>query len=161
MSLPVYCFQRETILGSVPVYFRLRKNQDNQSIETVQRMTSLLYSSGLNFQNGNPLGRKVRALETDVETLKKELAALRVSGLSAAASASVAATVAVAGPPGPQGPAGPPGPQGPKGDTGPITYIQMAPAAPAAPPAAFSAVVTMPSVTATVPPPVPVPFSSA
>lgn len=117
-------------------------------------MTSLLYSSGLNFQNGNPLGRKVRALETEVESLRKELVLLKASGLSAAAAP---VTVAVAGPPGPQGPAGPPGPsgpQGPKGDMGPMTYIQMAAPAPA------SAVVTMPSVTATVPPPVPVAASS-
>jgi len=97
-------------------------------------MTSLLYSSGLNFQNGNPLGRKVRALETEVENLKKELGLLKTSGLSAAA-----VPVTVVGPPGPQGPAGPPGPsgpQGPKGDTGPMTYIQMA--APLAPAAAAS-----------------------
>ena len=30
-------------------------------------MSSTLNQSGLNFQNGNPLGRKVRALEADVE----------------------------------------------------------------------------------------------
>ena len=114
-------------------------------------MTSLLYSSGLNFQNGNPLGRKVRALETEVENLRKELVSLKASGLSAAAAP---VTVAVAGPPGPPGPAGPPGPsgpQGPKGDTGPMTYIQMAA------PAVATAVAPAPvAVTAPVPAPVPV-----
>ena len=115
-------------------------------------MTSLLYSSGLNFQNGNPLGRKVRALETEVESLRKELVLLKASGLSAAAAP---VTVAVAGPPGPPGPAGPPGPsgpQGPKGDMGPMTYIQMAAPATALAPA---------PVVATAPAPVTVATSSA
>ena len=118
-------------------------------------MTSLLYSSGLNFQNGNPLGRKVRALETEVESLRKELVLLKASGLSAAAAP---VTVAVAGPPGPQGPAGPPGPsgpQGPKGDTGPMTYIQMAA------PAVATAVAPVPvPVAAPVPVAVAVPVSA-
>ena len=91
-------------------------------------MTSLLYSSGLNFQNGNPLGRKVRALEAEVETLKKEFAALKTANGSA-----VAGPAGPAGPQGPAGPAGPAGPQGPKGDTGPMTYIQMATPSAAAP----------------------------
>jgi hypothetical protein len=95
-------------------------------------MTSLLYSSGLNFQNGNPLGRKVRALESDVELLKKELSLLK---LSAPTASSVAGPPGPTGPQGPQGPTGPAGPQGPKGDTGPMTYIQMAaPATAAVPP---------------------------
>ena len=64
-------------------------------------MTSVLYSSGLNFQNGNPLGREVRALKADVETLKKLVEELR----SAAKSVTAASTV-----PGPAGPPGPPGP---------------------------------------------------
>jgi len=94
-------------------------------------MTSLLYSSGLNFQNGNPLGRKVRALESELESLKKQFAALKADAPSAAA---VAGPPGPAGPSGPPGPAGPAGPQGPKGDTGPMTYIQMAaPAAAVAP----------------------------
>jgi len=109
-------------------------------------MTSLLYSSGLNFQNGNPLGRKVRALETEVESLRKELVLLKASGLSAAAAP---VTVTVAGPPGPQGPPGPPGPsgpQGPKGDTGPMTYIQMAAPATALAPAPVVATAPAPVV---------------
>lgn len=113
-------------------------------------MTSLLYSSGLNFQNGNPLGRKVRALETEVESLRKELVLLKASGLSAAAAP---VTVTVAGPPGPQGPPGPPGPsgpQGPKGDTGPMTYIQMAAPATALAPAPVVATAPV-HVVATVP----------
>lgn len=87
-------------------------------------MTSLLYSSGLNFQNGNPLGRKVRALESEVELLKKELSSLKLSAPTAASA--VAGPPGPAGPQGPTGPQGPAGPQGPKGDTGPMTYIQMA-----------------------------------
>jgi hypothetical protein len=89
-------------------------------------MTSLLYSSGLNFQNGNPLGRKVRALETELESLKKQFAALKAEAPSAAAVAGPPGPAGPAGPAGPPGPAGPAGPQGPKGDTGPMTYIQMA-----------------------------------
>lgn len=121
-------------------------------------MTSLLYSSGLNFQNGNPLGRKVRALETEVESLRKELVLLKASGLSAAAAP---VTVTVAGPPGPPGPAGPPGPsgpQGPKGDMGPMTYIQMA--APATAIAPATALAPAP-VVATAPAPVTVATASA
>lgn len=87
-------------------------------------MTSLLYSSGLNFQNGNPLGRKVRALESEVELLKKELSSLKLSAPTAVSA--VAGPPGPAGPQGPTGPQGPAGPQGPKGDTGPMTYIQMA-----------------------------------
>ena len=97
-------------------------------------MTSLLYSSGLNFQNGNPLGRKVRALEAEVETLKKEFAALKTANGSAVAGpAGPAGPQGPAGPAGPAGPTGPAGPQGPKGDTGPMTYIQMAAPSAAAP----------------------------
>lgn len=97
-------------------------------------MTSMIFSSGLNFQNGNPLGRKVRALETEMEALKKELAELKKNGVSSASGG-----VPVAGPPGPAGPAGPPGPAGPKGDRGekgekgdpgPMTYIAMPAGAP-------------------------------
>lgn len=87
-------------------------------------MTSLLYSSGLNFQNGNPLGRKVRALESEVELLKKELSSLKLSAPTA--TSAIAGPPGPAGPQGPTGPQGPAGPQGPKGDTGPMTYIQMA-----------------------------------
>jgi len=98
-------------------------------------MTSLLYSSGLNFQNGNPLGRKVRALESDVELLKKELSLLKLSAPTASSVAGPPGPTGPQGPQGPTGPAGPAGPQGPKGDTGPMTYIQMAaPATAAVPP---------------------------
>jgi hypothetical protein len=83
-------------------------------------MSSTLNQSGLNFQNGNPLGRKVRALEADVETLKGLVAELKLQlqGMSYSASSSSAVS-GPAGPPGPPGPAGPPGPQGPAGAQGP------------------------------------------
>jgi hypothetical protein len=99
-------------------------------------MTSVTNMSGLNFQGGNPLGRKVRALEADVDELKKTVAALKaVAGAGAGGSGAPGAMgppgpagpAGPAGPPGPAGPAGPAGPQGPKGDTGPMTYIAMPP----------------------------------
>lgn len=97
-------------------------------------MSSIYNGSGNNFQNGNPLGRKVRALETAIETLRKELNDLKMKPTSASV---------VVGPPGPAGPQGERGPQGsqgepgPKGDkgekgekgdtgpAGPMTYIAM------------------------------------
>ena len=52
-------------------------------------MTSVTNSSGLNYQNGiNPLGRKVRALEADVDTLKKEIIALKGGAPLASSSAA-------------------------------------------------------------------------
>lgn len=99
------------------------------------KMTSMIFSSGLNFQNGNPLGRKVRALETEMDALKKELAELKKNGVASNGTTSVP----VVGPPGPAGPAGPAGPKGDrgekgekgdKGDPGPMTYIAMPAGAP-------------------------------
>ena len=84
------------------------------------------------YQGFNPVGRKIRALETIVETLRKELDELKKTP-----STSVSGQPGPAGPPGPIGPAGPQGPagpkgdqgevgpQGPKGDQGPLTYIAM------------------------------------
>lgn len=89
-------------------------------------MSSVSSSSGNNYLGSNPLGRKVRALETTVETLRKELDQIKKNGVST--------NNVVAGPPGPAGPQGEPGVQGPKGDTGPVgpvgpagpmTYIAM------------------------------------
>jgi len=65
----------------------------------------------------------VRVLETELEALKKQFAALKAEAPTAAV---VAGPPGPAGPAGPAGPPGPAGPQGPKGDTGPMTYIQMA-----------------------------------
>ena len=94
-------------------------------------MSSVFNASGNNYQGGNPLGRKIRSLETAVETLRKELDELKNKPSS---------TNVVAGPPGPAGPIGPAGPPGPKGDkgdqgepgpvgpvgpAGPMTYIAM------------------------------------
>ena len=70
-------------------------------------MSSAINSSGLNYQGGNPLGRKVRALEAEVLELKKIVADLKVNGGGGA------------GKEGPPGPAGPVGPAGPAGPTGP------------------------------------------
>ncbi len=91
--------------------------------------------SGLNYLGGNPLGRKVRTLETEVEELKKAIAELKATG-GGSGGAGVQGPPGPAGPAGPAGPQGPPGPAGaagpagPKGDTGPagpMTYIAMPP----------------------------------
>ena len=90
-------------------------------------MSSVSSASGNNYLGSNPLGRKVRALESAVETLRKELDLIKVNGVSSSSSV-VAGPPGPMGPPGPQGPAGPKGdvgPQGPKGDVGPMTYIAM------------------------------------
>ena len=95
-------------------------------------MSSALNQSGLNFQNGNPLGRKVRALEADVEALKKLVETLRLGGGGGAGAG--AGLPGPPGPPGPAGPAGPAGAEGPAGavgptgavgPAGPMTYIAM------------------------------------
>lgn len=124
-------------------------------------MTSLLNQSGLNFQNGNPLGRKVRLLETQVEALQKEILALKNGGVAPAAAAAAAAAVAVTSSSIPSTLVmdldmlkrevamiraagygkGEKGDKGDKGDPGPMTYIAMPasaalPVAAAAPPAA-------------------------
>ena len=92
-------------------------------------MTSVTNSSGLNYQNGmNPLGRKVRSLETDVEALKKELAAFKALVGGGGAVASSGPSVGVPGPPGPKGDRGERGEKGEKGDAGPagpMTYIAV------------------------------------
>lgn len=91
-------------------------------------MSSIYNGSGNNFQNGNPLGRKVRALEAAVETLRKELNELKLRPSSASV---IVGPPGPAGPQGERGPAGPAGPagiqglQGPKGEVGPMTYIAM------------------------------------
>lgn len=99
-------------------------------------MTSVLYSSGLNYQGGNPIGREVRTLKAQVDTLQKELALLKLNGIASP-------TTPAAGPPGPPGPkgergergergekgdtgsTGAKGDKGEKGDAGPLTYIAM------------------------------------
>jgi len=88
-------------------------------------MTSLLYSSGLNFQNGNPLGRKVRALETELESLRKEVSELKKSGVSGVAAAGVPGPMGPPGPKGEKGEKGDQGPKGDKGDQGQMAYISM------------------------------------
>jgi hypothetical protein len=104
-------------------------------------MTSVTNSSGLNYQNGvNPLGRKVRALEADVDMLKKELLALKSGGATATATTSLPPTltadldtlkremamIKLAGfGKGEKGEKGDKGDKGEKGDPGPMTYIAM------------------------------------
>ena len=97
-------------------------------------MSSIYNGSGNNFQNGNPLGRKVRALEAAVEALRKELNEVKVRPSSAsvvvgppgpAGPTGPQGERGPTGPTGPQGEPGPAGPQGPKGETGPMTYIAM------------------------------------
>lgn len=98
-------------------------------------MSSVSSASGNNYQGFNPVGRKIRALETIVETLRKELDELKKSPSQSVSGQPGPA--GPAGPPGPTGPAGPAGPkgeqgevgpagpQGPKGEQGPLTYIAM------------------------------------
>ncbi len=114
-------------------------------------MTSVLTGGGLNYQRGNPLGREIRQLQSDLAELKKELEALRSGGFGSAAAPAAAGVQGPPGPPGVQGPPGPPGaqgpagppgaqgpagaqgadgaqgPAGPVGPAGPITYIAMPP----------------------------------
>lgn len=111
-------------------------------------MTSVTNGSGLNFQNGvNPLGRKVRALESSVATLEKELSTLKAlfGGKVPTQQASVevpaslnadldslrreVAAIKAAGfgkgEKGDKGERGEKGEKGDKGDAGPMTYIAM------------------------------------
>jgi hypothetical protein len=92
----------------------------NDSVPTSEIMGSVVNGSGLNYFGSNPLGNKVRALETEVARLRQlinEMGTRTVSG--------------VAGPPGPVGPKGDRGEKGEKGDKGdrgepgPMTYIAM------------------------------------
>ena len=96
------------------------------------RMSSAINSSGLNYQGGNPLGRKVRALEAEVAELKKLVADLKANGVGGGAGKEGPA--GPPGPPGPPGPAGVAGPAGPTGPPGPLSYIALPPGAiPSAP----------------------------
>ena len=94
-------------------------------------MSSISNSSGNNYQGFNPVGRKIRSLETLVENLRKEVDELkkRSSSVNVVAGppgpAGPAGPAGATGPVGPAGPAGPAGAAGPKGDTGPMTYIAM------------------------------------
>ena len=91
-------------------------------------MSSIYNGSGNNFQNGNPLGRKVRALEAAVEALRKELNEVKTKPSSASVVVGPPGPAGPAGPQGERGPAGPqgePGPVGPVGPAGPMTYIAM------------------------------------
>lgn len=116
-------------------------------------MTSVTNSSGLNFQNGiNPLGRKVRALESDVDTLKKELAALKSGGMKPATTTTTSVDTTSSllaeldtlkremailkasgfgkgekGEKGDRGEKGEKGDKGDRGEQGPVTYIAMPP----------------------------------
>ncbi len=96
----------------------------------LSEMSSVTSSSGLNYQGGNPLGRKVRALETEIAELRKLVTELSKRTPEASASS-------LPGPPGPPGPQGATGPQGPqgergekgdkgdRGEPGPMTYIAL------------------------------------
>ena len=104
-------------------------------------MTSVLNGGGINYQNGNPLGRIVKNLRTELDGMKDEMRELRVLlALSSRGSGAGGAQGAIGppGPPGPPGPAGPagadgaPGPVGPQGPAGPagaMTYVALPPAA--------------------------------
>ena len=84
----------------------------------------------MNYQGGNPLGSKVRALETQLAELRKLVNELSKRTPEASASS-------VPGPPGPPGPRGEKGDRGDrgekgdkgdkgdKGEPGPMTYIAL------------------------------------
>jgi hypothetical protein len=103
----------------------------------ILEMSSISNSSGNNYQGFNPVGRKIRSLETLVENLRKEVDELkkRSSSVNVVAGppgpAGPAGPAGATGPVGPAGPAGAAGAAGPKGDTGPagaagpMTYIAM------------------------------------
>jgi len=116
-------------------------------------MSSVTNSSGLNYQGSNPLGAKVRALETQLAALRKEFDTLRkgVPEGGVGGGAGSPGPAGPMGPPGPQGPTGatgPAGPAGPTGPAGPMTYIAM------------PANAQLPPMTAAAPLPVPVAVSS-
>lgn len=88
-------------------------------------MSSISSASGNNYLGFNPVGRKIRTLETLIESLRKEVDDLKKNG---------SAVNAVSGPPGPAGPAGPAGPKGEKGETGPAGPVgPVGPVGPAGP----------------------------
>lgn len=112
-------------------------------------MSSVLNLSGLNYSRGqNPLGRKIRELETEVANLRKELNELKVRGVGTSSTPQV-----IQGPPGPVGPMGPQGPPGPTGPAGPMAYIAMPPqfATAAAPAPVAATPVTAPAPVAATP----------
>jgi len=95
-------------------------------------MGSVVNASGLNYFGSNPLGNKVRALETEVARLRTLINELGQRSVNASS-----------GPPGPAGPVGPrgekgdhgekgdrgekgeKGDKGERGEPGPMTYIAM------------------------------------
>lgn len=119
-------------------------------------MTSVTNSSGLNYQNGiNPLGRKVRALEAEVISLRSEINLLKAAGGTSAAAQQTTQAAAASSTinieldmikrelailkasgygKGEKGDKGDKGDKGEKGEPGPMTYIAMP--ANAIPPAA-------------------------
>jgi hypothetical protein len=114
-------------------------------------MGSVVNGSGLNYFGSNPLGNKVRALETQVNDLRKLINELSSRVVTASAGPpGPPGPVGPQGPPGPAGPAGSPGPMGPagpKGDAGPMTYIALPPNASVPMPTAASAPVAASVVT--------------
>ena len=100
----------------------------------VTEMSSVLLPS---YQNGNPLGRIVRGIRTELDALKDEIKELRVllalssrgSGSQAAGPPGPPGAVGPAGPAGADGAPGPTGPAGPAGPAGAMTYVALPPAA--------------------------------
>jgi hypothetical protein len=70
------------------------------------RMTSTLFSRGVNSQGGNPLRTEMDRLTRKITELERRIEEATTRPV-------------VSGPPGPAGPQGPQGPEGPAGPTGP------------------------------------------
>lgn len=103
----------------------------------LSEMTSVLFQSGLNYQIGNPIGREVRALKTEVEELKKQIAQLKLEattrapgGKSGGAAPSLAEVVAALRSDS-SFIASLKGEKGEKGEKGDIVYVQTVAAPPA------------------------------
>lgn len=95
----------------------------------VTEMSSVLNLSGINYQNGNPLGKIVRALRSELDSLKDEVRELRVLAALGPSGSGSQGPPGPPGAPGAPGPAGPAGPQGPAGPPGAMTYVALPPAA--------------------------------
>ncbi len=86
-------------------------------------MGSVVNGSGLNYFGSNPLGNKVRSLETQVAELRKLVNELSTRTVSS--GAGIPGPAGPAGPRGERGERGEKGDRGERGEPGPMTYIAL------------------------------------